>query len=204
MDARDRERGAGSPERVDFFVSYTSADRPWAEWVAWVLEEAGHSVLVQAWDFGLGANFVLEMDRAATVGDRTVAVLSPAFLESPYSAPEWAAAFRDDPGGSGRKLLPVRVRECQPQGLLGSVVYVDLVGLDEERARERLLSAVAGGRAKPSTTPGFPAAPLVESVVHPPAGAAIWNVPLVGGRFVGRERLSAIWLSGWRAARWRR
>jgi TIR domain len=27
-----------------FFVSYTSADRTWAEWVAWQLEQAGYQV----------------------------------------------------------------------------------------------------------------------------------------------------------------
>lgn len=179
----DRE---GAPERVDFFVSYTSADRPWAEWIARVLEDSGHRVLIQAWDFNPGANWVLEMDRAATISDRTVAVLSPAFLESRYTAPEWAAAFREDPTGSGRKLVPVRVRECHPHGLLASLVYVDLVGLDDERARERLLDAVAGGRTKPSAGPDFPGG---HEVAHPPAGAAIWNVPPVSGRFVGRERL---------------
>jgi hypothetical protein len=25
----------------DFFISYTGADRRWAEWIAWQLEEAG-------------------------------------------------------------------------------------------------------------------------------------------------------------------
>jgi hypothetical protein len=38
----------------DFFISYTSADRAWAEWIAYVLEEEGLSVVVQAWDFRPG------------------------------------------------------------------------------------------------------------------------------------------------------
>ena len=25
----------------DFFISYNSADRPWAEWIAWQLEKEG-------------------------------------------------------------------------------------------------------------------------------------------------------------------
>ena len=99
---------------VDVFVSYTSADRPWAEWIAWELEAAGYSTLIQAWDFGAGSNFVMEMHQAARVATRTVAVLSPAFLASPYAAPECAAAFREDPTGAQRKLVPVRVRECKP------------------------------------------------------------------------------------------
>ena len=37
--------GGGSK---DFFVSYSGADRAWAEWIAWVLEEAGYTVVLQA------------------------------------------------------------------------------------------------------------------------------------------------------------
>ena len=37
--------------------------------------------------------------------------------------------------------MPVRVRECQPRGLLGSLVYSDVVGLSEGASREALLLA---------------------------------------------------------------
>ncbi|MGH4014617.1 MAG: TIR domain-containing protein [Pseudonocardiaceae bacterium] len=30
---------AGDGAAWDFFVSYTQADRAWAEWIAWLLEE---------------------------------------------------------------------------------------------------------------------------------------------------------------------
>ena len=32
------------------FISYTQPDRPWAEWIAWTLEAAGHTTTLQAWD----------------------------------------------------------------------------------------------------------------------------------------------------------
>ncbi|MCP4979232.1 MAG: toll/interleukin-1 receptor domain-containing protein [Gammaproteobacteria bacterium] len=48
----------------DFFISYNKADRRWAEWIGWELEEAGYSTVIQAWDFKPGGNFVLEMDKA--------------------------------------------------------------------------------------------------------------------------------------------
>ncbi len=54
---------------ADFFVSYTSADEAWAEWIGFVLEEEGFTVVIQAWDFRPGSNFVLEMQRAATEAD---------------------------------------------------------------------------------------------------------------------------------------
>jgi hypothetical protein len=64
---------------VEFFVSYTSADRPWA---GVGVEQAGHSTRIQAWDMQPGSNFVHEMDEATRVAERTIAVLSPALLES--------------------------------------------------------------------------------------------------------------------------
>ena len=45
----------------DFFVSYTQTDRAWAVWIAWVLEEEGYRVLVQAWDFVPGSNWIRKM-----------------------------------------------------------------------------------------------------------------------------------------------
>jgi hypothetical protein len=177
---------------VDFFVSYTSADRPWAEWIAWELEAAGHSVIVQAWDMQPGSNFVVAMDNATRAAERTVAVLSPAFLESPYGRAEWAAAFRADPQGQQRKLIPVRVRDCEPAGLLGSVVYVDVVDLGESAAREALLAGVRADRAKPADAPRFPAAQRGGQVKRPEGGAAIFNVPVMTRAFVGRERALAL------------
>ena len=76
----------------DFFVSYNKADRAWAEWIAWVLEEAGYSTVIQAWDFRPGSNFVLEMQKAAAEAERTIAVLSPEYLTARFTQPEWAAA----------------------------------------------------------------------------------------------------------------
>jgi hypothetical protein len=91
-------------------------------------------VLLQAWDMGAGSNFVIEMqrERAATKSSRTIAILSPDYLESQFATSEWAAAFARDPEGTKRMLIPVRVRPCNPGGLLKSIVYLDVVGLDEK------------------------------------------------------------------------
>jgi hypothetical protein len=47
--------------KKDFFVSYNRADRAWAEWIAWQLEAAGYTTVLQAWDFRPGVNFALKM-----------------------------------------------------------------------------------------------------------------------------------------------
>jgi hypothetical protein len=140
----------------DFFISHNKADREWAEWIAWQLEEAEYTTVLQAWDFRPGSNFVLDMQRASAEAQRMIAVLSPDYLAALYTQPEWAAAFARDPTGEKGLLLPVRVRECDLKGLLRSIVYIDLLGLDETVAKERLLAGARFERAKPTTAPAFP------------------------------------------------
>lgn len=150
----------------DFFISYNSADKTWAEWIAWVLEEHSYTVIIQAWDFRPGGNFILDMQRATAEAQRTIMVLSDAYLKALYTQPEWAAAFTQDPTAANRKLLPVRVAPCQPTGMLASLVYVDLVGKSETEA-ETLLLAALQDRAKPTTRPSFPQAAPADRVTPP-------------------------------------
>lgn len=183
----------------DFFISYTGADEAWAEWIAWTLEEeAGYTVTLQKWDFRAGSNFVLEMERATKEAKRTIAVLSPDYLNSRFGAPEWAAAFAKDPEGMKRTLVPVRVRECDVEGLRKPIVYIDVVGLDEAAARRKLLADLKPGRGKPASKPAFPgpAAPAFpRSSDKPGAGssAAVGAprpryMPAIRGTITDRDR----------------
>lgn len=140
----------------DFFISYTSADLTWAEWIGYVLEEEGFTVIIQAWDFRPGSNFVLEMQKAAAEADRTIMVLSPDYLKSQFTSSEWAAAFAKDPRGLERKLVPIVVRQCSPPGLLSSLVHIVLADEDQDSARELLIGGVNAKRAKPARRPNFP------------------------------------------------
>lgn len=174
---------------IDFFISYNRHDRAFAEWIAWILEDAGHQVKIQAWDFRAGENFVLEMDRAATEAKVTIAVLSETYLKSGFARSEWAAAFAQDPTGEMRKLIPVRVKECDLSGLLSQIVYIDLVGLAEEEAQERLMHEISQARSKPDRKPDFPnsqaSVPSRSKPVFPPSIPA--NLPRISDVFVGRE-----------------
>lgn len=146
----------------DFFISYTAADKPWAEWIAWILDEAGHSVLVQAWDFYAGGNFLHLMEQALQQSKRTILVISEDFFRSKWTMLELLSTLVQDPLGEEGKLLPIRVGACELPALLAAVIYIDVVGLDENEACEEILRRVgasAGGnipRIKSDRRPPFP------------------------------------------------
>ncbi|MDJ0707627.1 MAG: toll/interleukin-1 receptor domain-containing protein [Leptolyngbyaceae cyanobacterium MO_188.B28] len=179
---------------TSFFVSYNNADKAWAEWIAWTLEDAGHTTVIQAWDFQPGSNFVLKMQQVAAKTDKTIAVLSENYLNAEFAQPEWAAAFAEDAKSQDRKLIPIRVQDCQPSGLLKSIVYVDLIGLEEESARQTISNALPE-RLKPDSAPAFPKtqnpAKREGQPEFPNAPASRpWNVPYERNPFfTGREEV---------------
>ncbi|NTV25814.1 MAG: toll/interleukin-1 receptor domain-containing protein [Chlorobiaceae bacterium] len=190
---------AENPVRKDFFISYSSADEQWAEWIAWQLKEAGYALVLQKWDFHAGGNFILEMHRAAIETERTLAVLSPRYLDALYTHPEWAAALVQDPIGNKRLLIPVRIEDFMPAGLFASLIYVDLVGLEATEAQANLLAkiraSIQGGSHPPVSAPKFPGVPvqgLLNGLKFPGTLPPLWNVPYQRNtNFTGREDVLA-------------
>ena len=174
----------------DFFVSYTQADRAWAEWIAWILEEDGHRVLVQAWDFVPGSNWTQSMQDGVTRATRTIAVLSENYLRSVFGTAEWLAAWSKDPTGAERKLLPVRVEDCDRPGFLSAVVGIDVFNRDEAKAKAALRRAVSqavDGRAKPADQPRFPGRAITRQARFPGALPTVWRVASRNANFTGRD-----------------
>jgi hypothetical protein len=173
----------------DFFISYAGVNRSWAEWIAVELERAGFSTVIQSFDFRPGTDFVHEMQRAASSAGRTIAVLSPAYLDSKFGETEWRAAFAKDPTGELGLLIPVRVQPCDPPGLLATRVYVDFVGVDEIGARRKLLAAVDRARPRPTAAP-FPGRGRGTGdggrASFPGLGPPVANLPARNGNFCGR------------------
>lgn len=130
--------------QYDFFITYNSNEENWATWIAATLEASGYTTAIQKWDFRPGDNFMSAMDHALATCRHTLGVLSPNYLASIFTRAEWTAAYRQTLLGKPRGFIPVRVAECDLAPLLGPLAYIDLVGIEETEARNRLLEGVAG------------------------------------------------------------
>ena len=162
----------------DFFISFTETDRAWAEWVAWVLEEDGHQVIVPV--------SIQGMLTGVSLAERTIMVLSPDYLASEFGTGEWQAQWAADPLRAQRKLLTVRVKDCDRPGFLATVVSVDLFGISEADARARLrmmVSSAIAGRAQLFEPPGFPGyeRAMPREPRFPSAQPPVGKVPDDGG-----------------------
>src|SRR5215467_8849956 len=85
-----------------FFISFNSADRIKAHWIAWIHKEAGHEVAVHDWEIPAGGNAPLWMNSKLAWADRLIAVISPDYAPARYSPIEWASQIWNDPVGHPR------------------------------------------------------------------------------------------------------
>lgn len=178
-----------------FFISYAGVDRLWAEWVGWHLEQSGHRVILDVWDWRTGDDFVQRMDEGLEQADAVVALLSKAYFEEGrWTGDESSAAVaRRD------RIIPLAVEpltNTDIRPMLASRLRKDLHGLDEPTALAALLEAVNGGE-RPAAPPSYPGdgAPLgvaVPGALKPrlPGSTGrpeMWHVRRPNPDFSGRE-----------------
>ena len=78
---------------ADIFVSYTSSDRDWADWIARELEALGHAPHVHEWEIKGGDDIYAWMERRHDMADHVLCVVSDDYLKAPYSTLERHAAL---------------------------------------------------------------------------------------------------------------
>jgi TIR domain len=179
---------------AEIFVSYTSSDREWAEWIGHELIALGHEPHLHGWEVPGGGDIIAWMEERHDAADQVLCVVSNEYLKKPYSnlerrAAKWAA-FTDRPNF----LLPIFIEPCETPTLFATVKRCDLYGLAEEDARARLNIFLAPPVRPPrGRFPGSAKAPEAStaSTKTPPPfprKAVISNIPIgVPRHFMGRD-----------------
>ncbi|ONH60836.1 hypothetical protein CcI49_09600 [Frankia sp. CcI49] len=196
----DDRTGAERPS-WDFFVSYARADRAWAEWIAGQLVAAGHRVLLQAWDETPVPYWSTGMFEGTVYAAHTLALLSPAYLETVLGQPEWNAASDSDRARFARTLIPVRIADCHWPDLPAGGRHVDLTRTSADGTRRILLdqldtarsgSARGAASTEIDTAPTPVGAPAINSLIPPqrhPADAVPSAPPVTATRPVAEPEL---------------
>jgi hypothetical protein len=134
---------SGNSMGQKFFISFNSADRTKAHWIAWTLKNAGHEVAVHDWEIPAGGNAPLWMNSKLAWADRLIAVISPDYIPARYSPIEWASQIWDDPEGTKGSVIPVIVRPTfNIPPLLRDLSRIDLTNCSEAEAMNRLINGV--------------------------------------------------------------
>ncbi|EXG80089.1 FxSxx-COOH system tetratricopeptide repeat protein [Cryptosporangium arvum] len=167
-----------SDARRRFVISHVGRDRPWAEWIAARLADAGAPGSVEVrlagwrWDTGQPLTEALRscfLDAEAPV-ERAVLLFSASLLE----ASEYVDDTKADLSLLG-KVVPVRVEPVALPEPWSGVSGPTLYDAPPAAAADRVVAAVLGRSAAPAPPrlPGY--------------RPDVWNVPARDGVFVGRD-----------------
>lgn len=162
----------------DYFVSRRGRAAAVAQEVAEIVKGAGYTVVVQDYDIPYSADFIAEMHRALMSCRHLIVLLTRDYTASEFTMMEvtnfLAAANR---AVAERRLIVLRLDDCELEGILASRVYADLVGITDPGERKaRILAAVEG-----------------RSTAQPRRQRLFENVPPRDAIFMGRdEHLSEI------------
>ena len=151
------------------FISHASTDRPWSEWIAWVLEENGYTVTAQALDDRSGESLIGNVQQAITQPGFTLIVLSENYITVADNQSDGPSNLPQDPTSTARRVIPIRVEICQlPQKWeLSKYIYIDLVDQAETEAEQTILAALKT-HSESEASPPKPA----ESPISIPSGIA--------------------------------
>ena len=110
----------------DVFISYSHADATWVwEWLRPRLEAAGLRVCLDRRDFDVGVPSLENMERAVDHSRHTLLVLTPAWVDSEWTAFEELLTQTADPAARRRRLLPLLLQPCQPPRRIAMLTYAD-------------------------------------------------------------------------------
>ena len=133
---------------VDFFISRRGGAAAVAQEVAEVVKDEGYTVFVQDYDIPYSAQFIEEMHNGLTRCRHLIVLLTKDFTESKFTMMEVSSFLAATQSTADeRRLIVLRVDDCEPKGILAGRVFADLVGVDDLEQTKALIVAAVEGRS---------------------------------------------------------
>ena len=151
----------------DVFISYSTQDKHWVRGeLLPTLEAAGLRVGIDFRDFRPGAPTITEIERLAETSERTLLVLTPAYVASEWTEFETLLLQTFDPVNKDLRLIPLRKAPCEIPKRLKIFTYVDFAEPDDlEFTWRRLLTAL--GKPPQAEPADLPDTPIQWLLAHP-------------------------------------
>jgi hypothetical protein len=112
--------------QYDAFVSYSHKDSAWVrETLLPCLEGQKLRVCIDFRDFQPGMASLVNMENAVERSRKTLIILTPAWVESEWTAFESLLIQSDDPAGRRARMIPLRLKPCEPPKRIAMLTYVD-------------------------------------------------------------------------------
>ena len=135
---------ADAIEQRDFFISFNSADLPYAEAIDKALRAAGFTTFFHPNELGPGGNIPLWMENALMNSRQLLALCSPEYMAdgAVYSEAERYARFWQDARGSEFKLVPVELKPTAFKPLMSVYKRIDAKNKSPAQAAAAVVAAL--------------------------------------------------------------
>jgi hypothetical protein len=183
-DGSDRS-GAGLIQR-DFFISFNSADRAYADAIDAALRAEGFTTYHWPNEVDVGDIVPRWMDEALMNSAQTLALHSPDYMkkQAVYSRVEDYASWWQDAGRDTRKLIPVVLRETTLTPTIAIISRIEVTGMTPDEAAKHIVERLKKpdeAKARDLWRGGLPLPKIFNALYRPN--------PNFTGRFEAMESL---------------
>ena len=132
----------------DFMISCAIEDIAWGRRIASRLAAEGFRAVLLDEAQHQSSHYAELCAQTRRRCKKVLAIMSLTGLESPEEE-FWQTVCSEDPSGSKQQFIPVKLEPCQPRGILGPIIAIELSGMSQSEALTFLVRSLKNERSAP-------------------------------------------------------